>query len=385
LVDKLTLPLGTQGSHVHATPTTFYVATEMYRDGSSMGECATSSYDSDGCTVIMAVDISSPVGTLRLGSSYSLAGLLQDRWGIDASDGILRVLVGRQGWWAGDIKGNVNATLRTFKSANAYQLEPLAWLPIQAARAERVMAVRFDGPRAYVVTFLQTDPLFTIDLSDPAKPFIAGHLESPGWLDFIIPRGDHLLGVGRDQESGGGVWRLQASLYDVRSLAKPKLLSRTLFGGNYTALPDQADNYAKVVRVVDPLGLLLVPHNETSVGYGTGAAGRLEILSFALDMLLSLGQVNSQEPILRAVPLPPSHVAIVTESSVGIIQITPTLSLAASVSLKPAQVPDAGVPDTAARDGRPADILSDPGDGGMTPDGLSSLDGRRSVDVAFSE
>jgi hypothetical protein len=387
LVDTLTLPLGTQGSHVHATPTTFYVATEMYRDGGSMGECATSSYDSEGCTVIMAVDISSPIGALRLGSSYSLTGLLQDRWGIDASDGILRVLVGRQGWWSANSNGTVNATLRTFKSANAYQLEPLAWLPIQAPRTERVMAVRFDGPRAYVVTFQQKDPLFTIDLSDPSKPFIAGHLESPGWLDFIIPRGDHLLGVGRDQEASGGVWRLQASLYDVRALNKPKLLKRTLFGGNYTTLPDQADNYAKVVRVVDQLGVLLIPHNETSVGYGASAAGRLEVLSFALDTLVSLGQVSSQEPILRAVPLPPSHVATVTESSVGIIQITPELALTASVSLKPtvSQVPDAGIPDTGSRDGSATELHIEPGDGGAAPDGSSPIDGHHSVDVTFSE
>ncbi len=388
LVDKLSLPLGNQGSHVHATPTTFYVATETYRDANSMGECATTSHDADGCTIIMAVDISSPVGALRLGASYAMIGLVQDRWGIDAHDGFLRVVAARKGWWTSG--GNVNASLRTFRSANAYQLEPLAWLAIQYQRAERVMAVRFDGPRAYVVTFQQTDPLFTIDISDPYKPVMAGRLETPGWLDFIIPRGDRLLGVGRDRETTGGSWRLQASLYDVRSLAKPTLLGRTLFGSNYASLPDQADNYAKVVRVVDQLGVLLVPYNDGSVGYGSSASGSLEVLSFATDTLVTLGQVQSLEPIQRAVPLPPSHVAAVTESAVGIIRISPNLVAYRSLSLNQTlpQRLDAGRADTASRDGLPTDGASrlDGGSGetGTALDTALSGDGRAPVDQRLS-
>jgi hypothetical protein len=384
LVDSLSLPLGTQGSHVHATPTTFYVATESYQGSNGMGECATSGYDNEGCTIIMAVDISAPTGALRLGSSYAMTGLLQDRWGIDAYDGVLRVLVGRSGWWAG--QGNVNAALRTFKSQNAYQLDPLAWLPIQYVRSEKVMAVRFDGPRAYLVTFRQTDPLFAIDISDPSQPFVTGRLESPGWLDFIIPRGNRLLGIGRDRDQGSGVWHLQASLYDVSALAKPQLLSRVLFGGNYTTLPDQADNYAKVVRVVDQLGVLLVPHNETSVGYSSSTNGRLEVLSFANDALQTLGQVNSQEPIVRALPLPPSHVAAVTESAVGVIQIAPQLAVAGAVSLGPPVGParDAGTADTGSWDTLSADQAlapdSRPADAGTAPDTSPYGNGRYPFD-----
>jgi hypothetical protein len=354
LVDRLSLPLGSQGSHVHATPNTFYVATETYGSANGMGECAVSSYDSDGCTIIMAVDISSPTGFLRLGSSYAMTGLLQDRWGIDAYDGVLRVLVGRSGWWTSG--GSVNATLRTFRSRDAYQLDPITWFSVQSDRAEKVMAVRFDGPRAYVITFRKTDPLFTIDLTDPSRPFVAGHLESPGWLDFIIPRGDRLLGIGRDQDAGSSIWRLQASLYNVSSLAQPKLMARTLFGGNYTSLPDQADNYAKVVRVVPELGVLLVPYNDTSAGYDSSSNGRLEVLSFATDTLESLGRVSSGDPIVRAIPLPPVHVAAVTESAVGVIQIAPQLGVSGSVSLVPVvKQPDAGAGDAGPPDGRAAD------------------------------
>lgn len=358
-VDRLPLPIGNYGSHVHVTPTTFYVATESY-GSTDIGECGSSSYDRDGCTTIMVVDISSPIGALRMGASYAMVGMLQDRWGIDAYEGVLRVLVARAGWWSSG--RSTVATLRTFRSTTASQLEPIAWMSIQTSETERVKAVRFDGPRAYVVTFRQTDPLFTIDLSDPSKPYVAGHLQSPGWLDFIIPRGNRLLGVGRDQDTPGGPWRLQASLYDVSLLSKPTLMARTLFGANYTSLPDQADNYAKVVRVVDALGVLLVPYNSQSASYGSNADGRLEILSFVGDKLTTLGSIASAEPIVRAVPLPPSHVAAVTESAVGVIQLAPTVAVASVVGLAPVSPPvpdgsvDRGWVDAGSVDGGPLDV-----------------------------
>lgn len=324
VVDRLSIPLGTYGSHVLATQKAFYIATQSYSSGMAMGECASSSsyYDRDGCTTIFSVDISAPAGQLRMGASYAMAGLLKDRWSLDAYDGVLRVLVGRDGWWTST--GTISATLRTFAAATADQLDPIASLSLATERLEKVMAVRFDGPQAYVVTFRQTDPLFTIDLSDPAKPRVAGHLQTPGWLDFIIPRGKTLLGIGRDQDAQRSGWRLQASLYDVSAPAFPQLTSRIFFGDSYSALPDQADNLAKVVRVMDELGIMLVPYNNTSAGYGqSGSSGQLEIIAFANNTLVSQGRVASTEAIIRAVPLPPMHFAAVTESAVGVIQIAP--------------------------------------------------------------
>jgi hypothetical protein len=331
LVDRLSLPLGSYGSHVLATETVFYVATESY-SGAAMGECASSYDDNEGCTTIFAVDISSPVGALRLGASYAMAGMLKDRWGLDAFDGILRVLVARGAWWTST--GSISATLRTFRSSSASQLDPLASLSLNAASLEKVMAVRFDGPNAYVVTFRQADPLFTIDISNPASPRVAGYLQTPGWLDFIIPRGNRLLGIGRDQDTQAGGWRLQASLYDVTKLASPTLTARIPFGDRYSTLPDQADNLAKVVRVIDELGVLLVPYNSTSVGYSQDTAGgQVEIISFANDTLTTQGRIASTQPIVRTVPLPPVYFAAVTESAVGVIQISPEPAVTGVVDL----------------------------------------------------
>jgi len=51
---------------------------------------------------------------------------------------------------------------------------------------EQVYAVRFLGDRAYVVTFRQTDPLYVLDLSNPADPRAAGELQIPGFSDYLF-------------------------------------------------------------------------------------------------------------------------------------------------------------------------------------------------------
>ena len=61
--------------------------------------------------------------------------------------------------------------------------------------------------------------------------------------------------------------------------------------------------------MIDGLGVLLVPYNAKSVGYGSSASdGNVALISFANDTLSPLGRVASVEPIRRAVPLPPVHV-----------------------------------------------------------------------------
>src|SRR5262249_19764145 len=52
---------------------------------------------------------------------------------------------------------------------------------------EQIYAVRFAGPVGYVVTFRQTDPLYTLDLSDPAQPRITGELRLNGYSAYLYP------------------------------------------------------------------------------------------------------------------------------------------------------------------------------------------------------
>ena len=82
------------------------------------------------------------------------------------------------------------------------------------ARNESIKAVRFIGDKAYVITYEAIDPLFIIDLSDPASPRIEGEVKIDGFSTLLIPvSNDRLLGIGHatgDNGYGGeydsGLW-----------------------------------------------------------------------------------------------------------------------------------------------------------------------------------
>ncbi len=82
---------------------------------------------------------------------------------------------------------------------------------------EQLYGVRFLGDRAYAVTFLQIDPLYVLDLADPADPSIAGELEVTGFSDFLHPVSDELL-LGLGTGAAGGV---KLELFDVSDLSAP--------------------------------------------------------------------------------------------------------------------------------------------------------------------
>ena len=69
------------------------------------------------------------------------------------------------------------------------------------AKGERIYSVRFMGNRAYMVTFVETDPLFVIDLSNPTTPTVLGKLKIPGYSKYLHPYDEtHLIGIGEDTE-----------------------------------------------------------------------------------------------------------------------------------------------------------------------------------------
>lgn len=132
--------------------------------------------------------------------------------------------------------------------------QPLGEVELPSARGERLHATRYDGSRAYVVTFRNTDPLFIVDLSLPATPRLAGELEIPGWSTYLLSLGDRLLSVGVETS------RVAVSLFDVRDPAAPTLLSRVYPGPSGFPSWSEANYDEKAVRY-DPLtGKLLLPY-----------------------------------------------------------------------------------------------------------------------------
>ncbi|WP_461122159.1 beta-propeller domain-containing protein [Saccharothrix stipae] len=99
---------------------------------------------------------------------------------------------------------------------------------------ERIYSVRFAGPVGYVVTFRQVDPLYTLDLSDPAKPRKVGELKITGYSAYLHPAGDgKLIGVGQEATEQGRTTGTQVSLFDVSNPAAPtKVAGHHLPGGH---------------------------------------------------------------------------------------------------------------------------------------------------------
>jgi uncharacterized secreted protein with C-terminal beta-propeller domain len=100
---------------------------------------------------------------------------------------------------------------------------------------EEIYAVRFLEDRGFVVTFERTDPLFTVDLSTPSAPRIAGELEVLGYSTYLHPVDEnHLLGLGRSADENGIETGMQLSLFDVTDMASPGLDASLLLGEGWS-------------------------------------------------------------------------------------------------------------------------------------------------------
>lgn len=114
------------------------------------------------------------------------------------------------------------------------------------AKGERIYSVRFMGNRAYMVTFVETDPLFVIDLSNPTTPTVLGELKIPGYSKYLHPYDEtHLIGIGEDTEVvnygyGDRVVTngMKMAMFDVTDPNNPKELYNVKIGekGTYSEL-----------------------------------------------------------------------------------------------------------------------------------------------------
>ena len=113
---------------------------------------------------------------------------------------------------------------------------------------EDMYSSRFIGNRAYLVTYMNTDPLFTFDLSNPKKPKILGELKIPGYSTYLHPYDEnHLIGIGINTEErvsrnsygqviGTNVYvtGMKMALFDVSNLKNPTLVSEVAIGDSRT-------------------------------------------------------------------------------------------------------------------------------------------------------
>jgi Beta propeller domain len=172
------------------------------------------------------------------------------------------------------------------ESASAKRLVVIGKLPNAQRPAplgkpgEQVYAVRFLGNRGYVVTFRRIDPLYVLDLSDPADPKSVGELQVAGFSDYLFPMSDSLLlGVGKDADLNGMIGGVKVALFDVADPTNPLQVASQVFGqaGSMSGLDASRHGIdifprGTTVRVALPLWL-------TGAQYTPGPRGlqRLEV------------------------------------------------------------------------------------------------------------
>ena len=189
------------------------------------------SEDNDEATNIHMFDISDPGSTTYVASGR-IDGTINDQFSISEFDGIIRIASteGQWGrWWLDNpepMTSNVVTLQPTTDAAGHTTLAIIGQIE-GIAPNETIWSARFVGDRAYIVTFENMDPLWTIDLSDPANPTIMGELKIPGVSTYIHPlSNDTLLTIGMgpaDLVTGEGLdWRnVRLSLFDVSDFNNP--------------------------------------------------------------------------------------------------------------------------------------------------------------------
>ena len=152
------------------------------------------------------------------------------------------------------------------------------------APGERVYSCRFAGGFAYLVTFRQADPLFSVDISDPALPKVLGALKIPGLSEYMFPYAEgRLFGLGRDADISTGRWLgLKLTMFDSSNPADVKERHTLLVGDEHTI----SESNHKAILVSADRGLVAFPAEGKYMVYGYDDQAGFSLIA---DMLVETG------------------------------------------------------------------------------------------------
>ena len=201
-----------EGSSIYVSPTNLYLTSEgWWRE-----------------TKVTKIGIED--GEINFKANGTVPGYVLNQYSMDEKDGYFRIAT--TGTYEGRREGNnvfvMNQDLEVVGSVEGL------------ARGEQIYSTRFMGDRCYLVTFKITDPLFTIDLSDPENPEVLGALKIPGFSTYLHPYDENILiGIGKEtveSKTGDFAWQqgVKISLFDVSDVTDPKELAKLEVGDRGT-------------------------------------------------------------------------------------------------------------------------------------------------------
>lgn len=191
--------------NVYATVNNLYVADSVYNESGETSNIYKFDYSDNGIKYICR-------GTVN--------GRILNQFSMSEQDGLLRVAVTETTSVKTTSKDGMTASSSNAVTTNSLyildeNMQQVGFVT-DLAKGETIKSVRFIGDMAYVVTFLQTDPLFVIDLSDPENPTVKGELKITGFSAYLHPVGENLLvGIGEDGTETGSNGDAKISVFDV--------------------------------------------------------------------------------------------------------------------------------------------------------------------------
>ncbi|MDA1388057.1 MULTISPECIES: beta-propeller domain-containing protein [Glycomyces] len=276
------------GSTVHGTTDSLYLAHYDY----AWGEDETNA-ESEIYRFVFAD------GKARLAGEAAVPGTLLNQYSLSEYDGHLRVATTEQasggncGVWndcawevAPDEPSEPSKSTVTVFAVGDDALEETGSVT-DLGVDEQIYAVRFIGDTGYVVTFRQTDPLYTIDLSDPANPVVTGELKITGYSGYLHPVGpDRLLGVGQEATAEGQTTGLQVSLFDTAA-SEATMLDQYHREGADSAV--QWDPHAFLYW--EDAAIAVIPVSDWDMEYGSGVV----VLDVGADTLTEAAWIDHSD------------------------------------------------------------------------------------------
>ena len=221
------------GSNVYCSKDNLYVTSYTSRTTDNVQSNATKIFK-----------FSLDAGKVDFVAEGTVPGTVLNQFSLDEENGYLRMVTTFQSRKREEVKNGeyVYMTQTEFKKCNClYVLDSdlsVVGKLEDLAPDEQIYSARFEGDIAYFVTFRQTDPLFTVDLSDPTAPKILSELKIPGFSEYLHPWSDDLLfGFGKyANEITGRAGDLKLSMFDVSDKTDvTEAHTLTLTGNSYSA------------------------------------------------------------------------------------------------------------------------------------------------------
>jgi len=200
-------------------------------------------------TLIYQFDLAG--AAVNYSAAGSAPGQILNQFSLSEYENVLRIATSTGNTWDGSAENHVFCL-----ESNNDKLDIIGRLE-GLAPGERLYSSRFIGDKGFLVTFVEIDPLFTLDLSDPRNPFVAGELKVPGYSTYIHQIGEnYLLTIGKDVlVENESVWYqgLQMSLFDISNFASPELVTVEKIGDRGTESEALFNHKALTFRPTDNL------------------------------------------------------------------------------------------------------------------------------------